>query len=43
MDLFPALWKNTKNRTGSELIRVLGGNRWYTQKDALEKELFKDM
>lgn len=39
----PLLWKNTKNRTGSELIRVLGGNRWSTQKDTLEKELFKDM
>lgn len=39
----PCLWKNTKNRTGSELIRVPAGNRWSTQKDALEKELFKDM
>lgn len=39
----PRLWKNTKNRTGSELIRVPAGNRWSTQKDALEKELFKDM
>lgn len=43
VDSFTPLWKNTKNRAGSELIRVLGWNRWHTQKDAIEKELFKDM
>lgn len=43
MDSLTPLWKNTKNRTGSELIRVPAGNRWSTPKDALEKELFKDM